>query len=105
MIDIRDAHRKILKEYSRSIIHMRAQMKLHRLSLVFGAGLNESFHLPNWQDLVQAIANDAEVQGKDILKGLAGRDSLPYKTELLFQHYRTKQASIDGAKMQPEAVG
>jgi len=38
--------------------------------------------------LVQRIAADNGVSGEEILAGVSPRASLPYKTELLFQHFR-----------------
>lgn len=96
MIEIQDVHKKLLKEYPRAIVHMRAQLKVKRFSLVFGAGLNVTFGLPDWGKLIEEIAADPNVDGHKILKRFSGRGSLPYKTELLFQHFRTKQAVVAG---------
>jgi hypothetical protein len=75
---------------------MRVQLKMQRFSLLFGAGLGKPFGLPDWSKLVGDIADDPLVQGKDILARFTARGSLPYKTELLFQHFRKKQADAVG---------
>src|SRR5713226_10308046 len=95
MLVLNDAQKKLLKEYPRAVVHMRAQLKLHRLSLVFGAGLSKPFGLPNWGTLVEDIAADPEVAGQKILERFKDKGSLPYKTELLFQHYRNRRAKAE----------
>jgi hypothetical protein len=91
MADWNKAHEKLLKRYPRPIVHMRKQFALERFGLIFGAGLNKSFGLPDWANLVAKIAADPAVQGENILKRFSERASLPYKTELLFQHFRKQQ--------------
>jgi hypothetical protein len=97
MAPLTDAHRALLTSYPRAIVHLRAQLALKRFSLIFGAGLSKSFHLPDWPSLVEEIGHDSAIQGQEILKRFSGKGSLPYKTELLFQHLRTKKASATGA--------
>ena len=87
------AHLKILKEYPRALLHMRAQAVHGRFSLILGAGLSKQFGVPDWPKLVQAIAKDSAVQGEKILERFEGKGSLPYKTELLFQHFRSREAN------------
>ena len=87
-----DKQVQLLKDYSRPIVHMRHQFESKRFGLVFGAGISRSFQLPGWGDFVKNIAADREVQGKNILERFTARDSLPFKTELLFQHFRKLQA-------------
>jgi hypothetical protein len=100
MAILQEAHKKLLKEYPRALVHMRAQLKSKRLSVVFGAGLSKPFGLPNWATLVEKIAQDRAVQGQEVLDRLKERGSLPYKTELLFQHFWCRQAkSLDPSKL------
>jgi len=96
MFDLKDSHKKLIKEFPRAVVHMRAQLKMQRFSLVFCAGFGKPFGLPDWKTLVNAIADDPSVQGKDILARFTARGSLPYKTELLFQHFRKRQADAAG---------
>lgn len=96
MYELQDVQKQLLKKYCRAIVHMRQQLHMRRFSLIFGAGLSKSFGLPDWPTLVNEIMADPNVQGEEILKGFSGRGSLPYKTELLFQHYRKRQDSLEG---------
>ena len=91
MVVLNAAQKKLLKEYPRALVHMRAQLRSRRLSLIFGAGLSKPFGLPTWPKLVEDIAADPEVEGQQILETFKGKSSLPYKTELLFQHYRNQR--------------
>jgi hypothetical protein len=85
-------HKDLLVRFTRPIVHIRTQMNLRRFGLVFGAGLSKSLGLPSWSDLVKKIAKDRTVRGEKIFKKFQNRTSLPYKTELLFQHFREQQA-------------
>src|SRR5689334_18048837 len=96
MVAIQELHKTLLKEYPRAIVHMRAQLQAGRFSLLFGAGLGKPFGLPGWSSLVDDIAADSKVKGQGILQRFSDRGSLPYKTELLFQHYRTECANLAG---------
>ncbi len=91
-MNVTKVHKKLLKTYSRPIVHMRNQLRHKRFGLIFGAGISKRFNLPDWLELVERIAADSEVRGKTILKTFTDRASLPYKTELLFQHFRKRQA-------------
>lgn len=88
-----DHHKSVLTEYTRAVVHLRSQLPLRRLGIIVGAGLSKSFKLPDWSELVHEIAADAAVNGDAILRRFSARASLPYKTELLFQHFRRLQAS------------
>src|SRR4051812_21587539 len=79
---------ELLRKYARPIVHMRGQLAQNRLALVLGAGISKSFGLPAWPDFVKRIAEDPAVAGEEILKRVDNRGSLPFMTELLFQHFR-----------------
>lgn len=79
---------ELLRKYARPIVHMRRQLAQNRLALVLGAGISKSFGLPTWPDFVKRIAEDPAVAGEEILKRVDNRGSLPFMTELLFQHFR-----------------
>lgn len=84
----REHERQLLRKYARPIVHMRRQHKLKRLALVFGAGVSKSFGLPGWSELIERIASDRAVGGREILERASNRRSLPFVIELLFQHFR-----------------
>ncbi len=81
---------RVLAQYPRAIVHLRDQRKNHRLGLVVGAGLSKWFNIPDWLTLVNLLASDPKVNGTEILEG-SKRYGLPYKTELLFQHFRRNE--------------
>ena len=88
MFELSDLHKSVLEQYSRPIVHMRHQVRTKRFGLVFGAGLSKAFGIPTWGKLVQNIADDKEIQGQRVLNVIPPRTGLPYKTEMLFEHYK-----------------
>lgn len=84
------ALKDLLGRYPRPVVHLRRQFKEKRFGLILGAGVGIDFKIPLWRHLVANIANDPEVNGVDLIDGHAGERSLPYKTEMLFQHFRSK---------------
>lgn len=78
---------ELIKKYPRAIIHMREQNNLKRFGLVFGAGISKGFGFPAWNDLIQRIASDEQVEGEKIVKEAASKASI---SQLLFQNYRAK---------------
>lgn len=96
----REQERQLLRKYARPIVHMRRQCKLKRLALVFGAGISKSFGLPGWSELIESIAQDRDVNGHEILERTSRRMSLPFMTEVLFQHFRkAEHHKHDGEKI------
>lgn len=91
MFNFTDIHKNVLKLYARPIVHMRKQVSLNRFGLIFGAGLSKPFGIPNWGELVNNIADDPEVKGKEILTMSAPHTALTYKTEMLFEHFKRNQ--------------
>ncbi len=88
MLKLNDKHKSVLECYSRPIVHMRKQVSMNRFGLIFGAGLSKSFGIPNWDELVEKLANDPQVDGKAILDMVPPRAGLPYRTEMLFEHFK-----------------
>lgn len=82
----------LFKAYARPIVHMRRQFRVSRFGLVLGAGVSKAFRLPGWPDFIKRIAADPSVDGSDILTRVSNRASLPFLTELLFQHFRRTEA-------------
>jgi hypothetical protein len=80
----------LLKSHSRSVAHMRAQVDKGRFGLVLGAGVSKPLGFPSWSELVQRIADDGEVKGGHILASAGGKLPETSKTQMLFQHYRSK---------------
>jgi len=70
---------------------MRRQLYWNRLGLIFGAGLSKDFGIPSWEKLIDDIAKDPEVQGRDVLEIAADNKSLPYRTEMLYEHFKQAQ--------------
>jgi hypothetical protein len=96
MIELNETHKSILECYSRPIVHMREQLALGRFSLIFGAGLSRGCKIPTWRELVEVLAEDPEVDGKDVLEVIPPRAGLPYKTEMLFEHYKRRRYDDTG---------
>ncbi len=91
MVMLDDVHKSVLQKYPRAVVHMRKQVQAQRFGLVFGAGLSRGFELPTWAALVDMIAEDAEVDGKKVLEIIPPHAGLPYRTEMLFEHFKQKR--------------
>ena len=78
----------VLAAYPKAITHLRWQFRKKRFGLVLGAGISRDFNVPLWKNLVLAIAADPLVDGVALIKGEAKKNSLPYRTEMLFQRFR-----------------
>jgi hypothetical protein len=88
MVKLTCLHENLLKEYSRPIVHLRRQIDAKRFGLVFGAGISKPFGIPTWEQLVDLLADDPAIQGRSVLEAVATRAGMPYRTEMLFEHYR-----------------
>ncbi len=91
MLELDEVHKSVLECYSRAVVHMRKQVLAKRFGLVFGAGLSQAFGIPTWRALVQALAVDPDVQGESVLQVVPPHASLPYQTEMLFEHYKQQR--------------
>lgn len=91
MFEFSDTHKSVLECCSKPIVHMRQQVKENRFGLIFGAGLSQGFKIPTWRELVDALAKDSEVDGEDVLQIVPPRAGLPYKTEMLFEHFKKQR--------------
>jgi hypothetical protein len=82
---------RILKKYTRAVVHMRRQIDEHRFGLVFGAGIGNDLKLPNWEELIERIADHPKVKGRNAIQSGAGLDqSLTIQIQKLFEFYRVK---------------
>jgi SIR2-like domain len=81
---------KILAAYPKAVTHLRWQVKKQRFGLVLGSGASKGFGVPLWKDLVQGIAADPQVDGLALINGEAKEKSLPYRTEMLFERFRSR---------------
>ena len=79
----------LLLQHSRDIAQMRVQLDARRFGLIFGE-ISKPLKLPNWGELVERIAADPAVEGTHILATAGKRVSDASKTQMLFQHFRTK---------------
>lgn len=81
---------QVLKEYARSIFHMRRQLHRNRFCLVFGAGVSKAWDVPNWQELNEKIAEDPDVSGEGFLDIVCSNTIM---TQRLFEHYKARRYS------------
>lgn len=92
---------QLINQSARAIVHLRAQHRVKRLGLIFGAGISVDLAYPNWEALVRSISNRPEVGANGIwdrleAKGADGRPitrSLTSVTQMLFSEYRKRQMS------------
>ena len=83
-------HASVLRNYPRAVVHLRQQVSSGRFGFIFGSGLSVSFQIPGWEDLVERLARDYRIWGVRLLKTAPPRAGAPYRTEMLFEHYRKR---------------
>ena len=91
MVELGDLHKSVLECFSRPIVHLRKQVASNRFGLIFGAGLSKAFGIPSWAQLVDMLAEDPDINGESVLQMVPPRAGLPYRTEMLFEHYKQQQ--------------
>lgn len=89
----------VLKAHPKAVVHLRRQFNVKRFGLILGAGVSLDFKVPKWEDLVNQIAANPKVNGVDLLTGDMEEKSLRYKTEILFQKFRTETERILSADL------
>lgn len=82
-------HDNLLKAHAKPIAHMWRQIQEHRFGLVFGAGVSSDFDVPDWNTLLERIANDSEVHGADIVASQE-KASASLLAQTLFQHFASR---------------
>ena len=101
MNKLNDLHKSVLEQSPRAIVHMRKQVSFNRFGLVFGAGISKSLGIPTWGELISKLAKDSDVDGEALLKEelIPPRVSFPYRTEMLFEHFRKKRYDTVSCKL------
>lgn len=80
---------ELLKRYPRAIYHLRSQLDARKLMPVLGAGVSQPIGIPGWVELVDRIAEHPGVDAAEVLTGRASQTS---RVQLIFHHFRRKQA-------------
>lgn len=93
MHEFNDTHKSVLERYTKPIVHMRKQVAENRFGLIFGSGISHNCKIPTWGKLVEVLAKDSNIKGTCVLKIVPPRAGLPYKTEMLFEHFRQRRYS------------
>lgn len=81
--------RDFLEENTRAIVHIRKRKSDSKLSLVVGAGISKDFGIPKWEELIENIAKDKQVNGLNLLRKNKNRLHAS-KTQVLFQYFAAK---------------
>lgn len=67
------------------LIHMRQRAhRDNRLGLCLGAGVSADFDIPSWKGLIERIADNPLIKGRDLLKV---SESLTAQSQFLYQRY------------------
>jgi hypothetical protein len=85
-----DATKSVLTQYPRAVTHLRRQLDDGRLGLIFGAGVSKPYGFPDWKELVDRIALDADVDAGSIFTSDIDLLPLPIFTEVLYQRYKER---------------
>src|SRR5689334_22183394 len=76
--------KKILKRYSKAIVHMRKQHEREKFGLILGAGVSRSFYMPTWKELLDLLAKHDKVKGAKVDQ----LDETPTsRAEILFRYF------------------
>lgn len=87
---------KVLKDYPRPIVHMRQQLLANKkFGLVLGAGVSKHFGLPNWNELINQIAEDPEIDGLEIMNYKTGSPQASI-TQMLYEHFKSNEIEKRG---------
>lgn len=95
MLELNDLQKSVLERYSRPVVHMRYQVEKKRFGLVLGSGISRNLEIPNWKELVDKLAAHPDICGTELLSNVAPRGGLPYRTQLLFEHFRRRKYEED----------
>jgi hypothetical protein len=76
---------------------LRAEIEDRRFGLVFGAGVSKPLNFPSWSELVDRIARHSDVDGQHVVAGAGSNLPDTSKTQMLFQHYKSKMLDITSA--------
>ena len=89
----REEARYILENNCKHVVHMRQQLNVARLGLIFGAGVSIAYGFPGWDQLVEAIGKDARLGAPpDLVNSVLGSKKAPTsKAQLLFQTFRNSK--------------
>jgi hypothetical protein len=79
------ASERVLTEYARPVVHLRAQFRAGRLGLVFGAGVGRDLGFPDCAELLRRVADGLSAP-------LAADATDPYRrARLLYEHYSNRE--------------
>lgn len=81
----------LLKNNSKAIIHLRQQLKNHRIGLVFGAGSSHGLDFPSWNNLIESIAKHPDVDSEQLYTSIKQNISQANVTDVLFHHFKLKK--------------
>jgi hypothetical protein len=81
----------LLIENSKAITHIRQQYHQGRLTPIFGAGISISLGFPNWDELIEGIAHNSEIDGSEIHTSARVWSSSTATTQLIFQNFKKKR--------------
>lgn len=82
---------RLLAKYPREILLMRSQMQQRRLGLVLGAGFSKSLDFPDWNDFLDTIADQPEIN----MRVQRANHRHLKKGETLYQVFRQETLKCD----------
>lgn len=88
-----------LEQNTKTIVHLRKRIHDNLLGLCFGAGIGADFGFPNWQTLVERIADHPAVMGRGLIKST---DNLPSQVQYLFHKFLNDSIKNIGNEHDPE---
>ena len=87
-----EKYNNLLRDCVKPIVHMRAQHKNRRLSLMLGTGVSKPLNIPDWEELVNRIAQ--RVNGEELIASQPQGVTITSRIQLLFEYfYRSESVS------------
>jgi hypothetical protein len=88
LMTLGETEKSLLKRYPKAIAHMRWQLQAERFGVIFGAGASRSLGFPNWEELVQRVAESPEVDGATLPTEV--KKPLPIIAEVAYHEFQRR---------------
>lgn len=83
--------RSVLERYPRAMVHLHSRRQEDRICLIFGSGVGKPLGFPDWEELVDRLAETNAIEADNLHSSPKTRDPQGSRTQVLFEHFRAKE--------------